>query len=346
VGNKYTFGVLFTDREGEDYFNRVLEFDSNIRLTNTDRIKLQVLGSSTRYPDDTAAEFNQQQGTFNDKAISFEYDHNTRTIGWWADYEELGAGFRADLGFIPRVDYRNFEGGVNYTWNAKPGSSWTRLWLGSEFNLFNDLDGNLLYRAAELTFQYEGPLQSHALVQYRRFREAFNGFEFDQNYLLLHNCMSPNGDCHMGINVVLGDRIDYANTRLGKRLQIAPNIQYKLGLHLDLSLAHTYERLNIEGERLYTANISRVSAKYQFNTRTFFRSILQYIDYRYNVALYEESIDPEYKRLTSQLLFSYKINPRTVLFIGYSDNHFGEQGYGIIQANRTFFAKLGYALVL
>jgi hypothetical protein len=350
VGNKYTFGVFFTDREGGDYFNRVLEFDSDLRLTDTDRIKLQVIGSSTRYPDDIAAEFDQQQGSFNDKAISFEYDHNTRTVGWWADYEESGAGFRADLGFIPKVGYRKVEGEVNYNWNPRPGNWWHNLWLGSEFNLYNDLDGNLLYRAASLKFEYRGPLQSYAYIRYRRSREAFNGMEFDQNYLYLVSSFYPNGNCYVGTQVLLGDRIDYANTRLGKRLQISPDITYKLGLHLNLSLGHTYERLNVEGERLYTANISRISAVYQFNTRTFFRSILQYIDYRYNVELYNNPIDPKYQHLTSQLLFSYKINPRTVLFIGYSDNHYGAQygaqDLGIIQANRTFFIKLGYAWVL
>ncbi len=346
VGNRYTFGFFFTDREAEDYFNRVFEFDSDIRLTNTDRIQLQVMGSSTMYPDETAAEFDQQQGSFNDRAISFEYDHDTRTIGWWADYEEVGTGFRADLGFIPRVDYRNLEGGVNYTWNAKPGCWWSRLWLGSEFNLFNDFDGNLLYKAASLTFVYEGPLQSNSVIHYRRLREAFNGVEFEQNLLYLYNSLNPSGDYNLGVEVLLGDRIDYANTRLGKRLQIAPYIEYKLGLHLRLSAAHTYERLNVEEGRLYTANISRITALYQFNTRAFFRSILQYIDYRYNVELYNDAIDPEYKRLTSQLLFSYKINPRTMLFIGYSDNHYNTQYSGIVQSERTFFVKLGYAWVL
>lgn len=346
IGNKYTFGFFFTDREAEDYFNRVFEFDSDIRLTNTDRIQLQILGSSTMYPDETAAAFDQQQGSFNDRAISFEYDHNTRTIGWWADYEEVGTGFRADLGFIPRVDYRSFEGGVNYTWNAKPGCWWSRLWLGSEFNLFNDFDGNLLYKAASLTFVYEGPLQSNSVIQYRRLREAFNGVEFEQNFLYLFNSLNPNGDCNLGVEVLLGDRIDYANTRPAKRLQIAPYIDYKLGLHLRLSAAHTYELLNVEEGRLYTANISQFTALYQFNIRTFFRGIIQYVNYDYNPSNYTFDIESNYKHFFSQLLFSYKINARTVLFLGYTDNYYGGQEFGLTQSNRTFFMKLGYAFVL
>lgn len=54
----------------------------------------------------------------------------------------------------------------------------------------------------------------------------------------------------------------------------------------------------------------------------------------------------QYKRVLTQLLFSYKINPRTVLFIGYSDNYLGSQDFGLTQLGRTFFVKLGYAWVL
>jgi hypothetical protein len=45
----------------------------------------------------------------------------------------------------------------------------------------------------------------------------------------------------------------------------------------------------------------------------------------------------------TQILFSYKLNPQTVLFLGYSDNYFGETGIDITQTDRTFFVKLGYA---
>ncbi len=45
----------------------------------------------------------------------------------------------------------------------------------------------------------------------------------------------------------------------------------------------------------------------------------------------------------TQFLFSYKINPQTVLFLGYSDNSLGMQGIDITRTDRTFFLKIGYA---
>jgi hypothetical protein len=78
----------------------------------------------------------------------------------------------------------------------------------------------------------------------------------------------------------------------------------------------------------------------------FIRAILQYYDYSYNVSNYLIPIEPESKQFFTQILFSYKINPRTVIFLGYSDNYFGAQDYSITRQDYTFFAKIGYAWVL
>lgn len=41
-----------------------------------------------------------------------------------------------------------------------------------------------------------------------------------------------------------------------------------------------------------------------------------------------------------------KLNPRTVLFAGYSDNYEADEAIDLVQKNRTVFLKLGYAWVL
>jgi hypothetical protein len=174
-------------------------------------------------------------------------------------------------------------------------------------------------------------------------REAYNGRLFDINSLVVFGGFIPTEDLSFGVLTIWGDRIDYANTRKGLRFQIGPGLEYNLGQHLRLGIDHTYERMTVQKTRLYTANISQLSAVYQFNVRTFFRSILQYVNYDYNPSHYTFPIESEFKAFYTQLLFSYKINARTVLFLGYSDNYFGSQAYGLTQADRTFFIKLGYA---
>lgn len=43
-------------------------------------------------------------------------------------------------------------------------------------------------------------------------------------------------------------------------------------------------------------------------------------------------------------LFSYKLNPQTVAFLGYSDTRLGTEIVDLTQQGRTFFIKVGYAL--
>ena len=344
--SRYTAGILFTSREAQDYFNRVYGFDLDFRLTPTDQIQLLVLGSSTKYPDDVADKYTQNSNSFSDRLFSFEYDHNTRTWGWWADYEEAGTKFRADLGYFPRVGYRNVEGGLNYTWNAPPDVWWARFSAGSEANYFADLEGNLLNQQASLWFSYNGAYQSFFFTRGWKSREAYQRQIYDLFNLLIEGGLWPNSHMQIGTSTFLGDRIDYSNRRLGNTIRFIPWISYNLGRHIRFSMNHIYENMNVQNSHLYTANISQITAVYQFNIRTFFRAILQYVNYDYNPGNYSYNINPEYKNFFTQLLFSYKINPRTVLFLGYSDNYFGDQDIRITQSNRTFFIKFGYAWVL
>ncbi|MFB0565285.1 MAG: DUF5916 domain-containing protein [Candidatus Aminicenantaceae bacterium] len=344
-GSRYTVGLLATNREGMGYFNRIYGFDLDFRFTRTNQIQLLVLGSNTRYPDEVVNDFNQPSGSFSDRLISFEYDHVTRTWGWWADYEEAGPKFRADLGYYPMVGFRNVEGGLHYTWNARPDSWWSLFRVGSELNYFEDHDGALLNKRASLWLAYNGTMQSSLFIRGLKSREAYNNREFDLTYFLIEGGFWPTSNLQLIALTLFGDRIDYANTRLGKRFMINPWLTYNFGKHLRLALDHTYEQMKVQDVLLYTANISGVSAIYQFNVRTFFRAIIQHVDYNYNPGNYTFDIDSRYKRFFTQLLFSYKINPRTVLFLGYSDNYYGGQGYGLTQSDRTFFVKLSYAWV-
>jgi len=349
-GSRYTVGFLATDRERKDYFNRVFGVDLDFRLTPTNQIQLLVLGSSTKYPDEVMESFNQSSGTLSDRLVSFEYDHYTRTWGWWADYEDAGSKFRADLGYYPRVGYRNVEGGLLYTWNATSGSWWSYFRLGSELNYFEEQDGKLLNKRASLWFSYSGTMQSYLYLRGWNTREAYADRKFDLIYFMIEGGFWPSSNLQLSTYTIFGDQIDYANIRLGKRLRINPWLTLNLGKHLRLSLDHTYERMSVQDARLYTANISQLSAIYHFNVRTFFRTIIQYVDYDYNPYNYTYEIDSKDKRFFTQLLFSYKINPRTVLFLGYNDNYQGSQDFGLTQSNRTFFIKffikLGYAWVL
>jgi hypothetical protein len=345
VGSELTLSALVTDREGDAYYNRVAGFDGEWKPAETDMFRLQVLGSSTRYPDATAAEFGQPTGELRDMSAEFLYLHDTRTWDYWAWFRDLGDEFRADLGFLPRVDYRLAEAGAGYSWIPEQSTWYSTLRAEGMVRHVADQQGNLLYDRAIGVLNYEGPLQSHAYAQLDLWHEMYNGVEFDHRELQLHNCMAPRGGTDFFVNLTFGDKIDYDNTRLGRRLRINPGITQRLGRHFSLELSGTWERMREDSQELYTAAVARTTLGWQFNTRAFVRAIVQYTSYDYNLALYDDDPEDLEEGLFTQLLFSYKLNPQSAIYVGYSDASQGTQDYELTRTDRTLFVKIGYAFL-
>jgi hypothetical protein len=342
LGKNLTLGALGTDREGDDYYNRMLGADGDFRITKKDRVQFQFLASSTRYPGDVALNFDQEQGDFPGTAFDVSYTHDTRNWDFSTGYQDLDDGFRADLGYMPQVNYRRGYAKTDYTWTGKRGGWYREMALGAQYSYSTDQDGKLIYNGGNINLNYRGSVQSYLTVQAKKWTESYLNVEFDQSELYLYFNFKPN---KLDFTIIgnLGDRIDYANIRQGQRLRLLPQIIFKPGRHLRLRITHIFERLTVDNERLYTANITEVAARYHINVRTFFRAILQYVDYNYNSDNYLFPKSPEYKNLFSQFLFSYRINPRTVFFLGYSDNYYGNVAFPLTQNDWTVFAKLSYA---
>jgi hypothetical protein len=142
-----------------------------------------------------------------------------------------------------------------------------------------------------------------------------------------------------------GDGIDFANTRPGTRLFWEPSLRLNLGLRLRLSLEHDLQRFEVDEGRLFEANLTQLRLVYQINLRTFVRTIFQYRRIERDPDLYVDEVDAMTERLFTQFLFSYKLNPQTVLFLGYADNREGDQLVDLTESNRTLFFKFGYAFV-
>ncbi len=347
VGGASNIGVIATDREGEDYYNRMGGLDATLKITPKDQIRFQALGSATSYPDSVASDFDQSEGRFGGSAFDFFYLHGTRTLDVYAEYRQISPDFRADLGFMPQADYRYAEAGWGYTWNHDSPNWYTMLNFGSGYEHKEQFDGTLLHRTGTFWFNYRGPLQSRLDANGFYGTVQYGGIEFaDQKGIHFDIEVIPTGSIRLFTCTHIRDQIDYANVQPGKRIRFHPEAEFKLGRHLSLNLNHTYDRLDVDGGRLYTANVSRLRAVYQFNSRMFVRAIVQYLDYERTTSLYIDDVEPKDSYVFNQFLFSYKINPQTVLFLGYSDSYYGDYDIDLIQTDRTFFMKLGYAWVL
>lgn len=348
IGKSSNLGILFTDRQNKHYFNRLASVDGNIKFSEQDIVRFQAMRSNTEYSDSIAANYDQSQSDFWGNAFEALYVHETRDYEFYGYHKEVDQDFRADLGFITQAGYRYNEIGGEYTFQQGPGHWYNILQFGGSFDYKRDLNNNLIHQVVSARYNYEGPMRSHSSFYTEIGKDRYNDKEFNTEWA--EGCFGlyamPSIFAHLHWRY--GDQIDYANTRLGTRLSLHPFLQFNFGLHLKMELGHTYEKLDEDTGRLYTANKSHIKIIYQFSKRMFVRAILQYIDYDRNVYLYNnpDDYEPRTRNLYNQFLFSYKINPHTVFFLGYSDNFYGDQDIQFTQTNRTIFTKLGYALTL
>lgn len=342
LGSRYTIGGIVTNREGGDYFNRVYGIDGEARFTRKNRLTFQVIGSSTRYSDDIASDYGQPPGTFSGKALRFNYSYNSRNLNAQALYQDVDNNFRADLGFMPQVGFRYFFGGINYRWQ-KSKSWWSQFMVGYDYDYSKDHNGNFLGEEHEIFVSFDGTMQSGLYIEGAHSKEMYNGTVYKLLTGFVSGQIQPLADLRLYFNSGFGDRIDYANARLGRRFRLSGGMSYNLGTHIKAELDHNYEKMNVSGQSLYTANITQGSLVYHLNARMFFRGIVQYVDYKYNTANYTFELDPRYKMLFTQFLFSYRLNPRTVLFLGYADDYLGSYAFKLTQSSRTLFLKVSYS---
>ncbi len=346
IWNNSNIGVLFTNRTGGGYFNRVFGADGRLRFSQSDEIVFQFLGSRTKYGEAIVEEFSQPGGEFGDEALMGIYTHKTSNHQLEFGYLDIGPNFRADLGFMPQVGYRQLHAMSNYEWRPKNNSWWSRFRLVNYAQYQTSSESTVLDKSLTNSFSFEGTSQTSLTLANTLSRQHYNGVNFDLIQFIVSGGIIPSGNLRFDILTTFGDSIDYVNTRKGKTILLAPSFLWNLGAHLRFDLSHIYEKMNASDIWLYRANISQASVVYFFNARMFIRAILQYYDYRYNVSNYLTPVEPEFSQFFTQLLFSYKLNPRTVLFLGYSDNHFGARDYGMTRKDYTFFAKIGYAWVM
>jgi hypothetical protein len=247
---------------------------------------------------------------------------------------------------MPRVGYRHVEAGAGHTWQRESGSWWTMLNFGGCYNYQEFQDGTKNTRGTNFWMNYQGPKQSFANVTGWAGTTVYAGEEFETWHMNFDAGFWPSGSLFTVIDASYGEAVDYDNVRTGREFSVSPRVEFKLGKGLSTELGHTFVRFTVEADELYVANVSRFRAVYQFNRRMFVRGILQYSNYDFNTDLYVDDVDEKSTRLSSQVLLSYKINPQTVFFLGYSDSHRGDQDIDLTQSGRTFFAKIGYAWVL
>jgi len=347
VGRQHSVGVLYAGREAGDYRNRVAGADGFFQVGDKDRLRVQWLRSETRYPDPLAAAFEQPEGSFSDDATWVEWIHGGPHVYSEVAWRDYGDGFRADSGFLPRVGFREASAFGRYRWYSR-GTPWfTTLDLQGYVVRSEDRDGEPSDRHEQIGVNYRGPLQSRVYLEASRTDRRFDGVlheGLDNTFALFE--IQPTGNLRIEAWAGAGDGIDYAGNREGEQFEGAVEVGLRFGRRFSVDLQHEVRALDLDGGRLFRADLSQARAFWHFSVRSFLRAIVQREAIEREPTLWPFPVERDGERWFAQALYSFKLNPQTVAFAGYSETRAGGDGLDLAVVERAFFVKLGYAWLL
>ncbi len=343
LSNDSALGVLLTSRQGGGYHNQVLAFDTSWQLGPSDSITVQVGRSATAYPGEVADAFGIAAGSVSGNAWTARFRRTRKNYLISFGLSRLGSGFRADLGYLPQVGYLATTSRGEYNWYGPNNAWYQNLGLGGAARWVRMTGtGPILERRVQVYAFGDGGYQSHLFFSLSHEDRYFGGTSFTLNQIQLFAKTQPTDWFRGRVGITAGDGIDYTGIRKGKLLSIAPAVTLSPRAHFQLSLVTDFERLNITGGRLFTANLYDFRLAWYFNPRLFVRATIQEQDVRNNVALYPPGTASRTRNLASQWLLGYVLNPWTAFYAGFSNGYLETGNSGLLQQQRTYFLKFSY----
>ena len=147
----------------------------------------------------------------------------------------------------------------------------------------------------------------------------------------------------IGIDGALGGQVDFANLRPGRGGTVNVAATLNPTDHLEVALLDNFRWLDIDRARLFTARVSRSRGTYTFTARSYLRAIGQYVSTDRDPALYLSPVLPHSGTFLGSLLFAYKLNWQSVLFVGYGDDRELSVEDRLERSGRQVFVKVSYA---
>jgi len=343
IGETSTVGTLVTTRQSGDYSSTLLAVDGRYVFNEQNSLTYLLMNSETRYPDKLAEEHGQPRGTFDDQGLYLRYEFKNRDWHNQLTYRDYGDGLRADMGFMTKVGYdragvfsdRYFYGDDDNWWHTiRAHLNWT---------ITHDEEGEMIRRGNEVAVEIRGPLQSVLYFNRANLSKYWDGVLYDGSFLEFYGETRPNKKWIFQLASIIGDEVDLANSRLADSMKLAFWAQYKPSDHLTMSTDIAFTELEYKGARILRALINDFRITYQFNLKHRLELTLQYQAVDRNPAMYNDPVPKTGDNLATRLVYSYKINPRTVIYAGYSDNAIADdQINSLTRTERTAFLKFSY----
>jgi hypothetical protein len=353
VRRSSTIGLLATGREANGYFNRVIGADALLRPHPSVSLWTQALYTATRYPDTLATRNAQPSSSFTGSLLGVHARYQTRTRNLDMSAWNYTRGFRADAGFITQVGILDAEISGDRVFWGPPGSWHTRLSVGAGwYPSVHDTTPSYTNAWRFVRFAYDGRAGFQYATYLRMRSETFRGVRYDFWTPWMMMRVQPWTGVNAGVDAVFGGEIDYVGQRLARTVRLTPTATVRLTREAEARLRYSLLRLTSGDRSLLQARISEVRFAYHPTARMFARAIVQH-ESTDRAAIVPSVSASRARSLSSQLLFSYRIDAQTAALLGYGDTREapdqspGAEPDGFSQSLkpmvRSFFVKLSYA---
>ena len=344
-GDSSSVGALITGRSGDGYRNYVGGMDLRWKINDQHQIRAQHLRSDTEYPTDVAIDFDQPLASFDGDATFVGYDYDSRDWFGYVRHQAYSRDFRSDSGFVPRVDTSQQVLGLGHVWHGDEENWYSQIRLNGDWDITHDDSGRMIEREFESYFSINGPMQSRLEWGILDRDLLFDDVMFHETKFSFYGEVQPKGGLRFGVWSRVGDQVDFDNTRLGDQVRIEPYVNWNLNRNLLMRLDTAFVKLdNKDGTNIFDAKVYDLRLTWQFSVRSFVRITMQVQDIDRNQDQYIDDVEARTQDVGRQLLYSYKLNPQTVFFLGYSDALIEEDDLTrLTTTDRTWFMKIGYA---
>lgn len=339
-----SIGVIGTFRQGDDYANNVVGVDGRWQK-GAHTATAQFLHSTSEYPANIVNAYSGELGndaTPSGNAFRAAYSFSNRNWNLSLQHMDIDPGFRADLGFMGQVGYEKTIAGGGHTW-YRDGKSLNRISIDGDWDITHRFDGQLLERELEFNVNFQGPKQSQFSIGPLTRVRFWNGAMFSEHNLHFDGNFRPTAALQLGTYMNFGQQLDLVASRTGHRAMIGQWGNVNIGRGINFEWDVSKQRLNRDSGTAFEASIADLRMGWQLDPRQRVRLTLQGSEVRRDQTLYTTPVNEIARDWGAQMVYSYKINPRTALYAGTSYGAFMDDDNREMFGNtRSVFIKLSY----
>jgi hypothetical protein len=313
-----SLGALVTSRDFGASASRVASIDTRLRLGSRWFFDGQAARSEGTAPG---------AATLDDDAYSVALNRSGRMFTYNISYQDIGVGFRAPLGFVPRTDMRQAVSFATVRWYPRKGpvqAFGPNSFIQHTWNQKGEVEEWLV----RFPFQIDLKRQSGIFVRHAESLERFAGFEFREHENFFNFYTSYLDWMDVSLFTSIGTRPNFfpaagVAPALADFRDASVTLTFRPSGSLLVDQTYLYSDLTARPESgqsgtIFTNHIIRSKVNYQFTRALSLRAIVDYNGVLANPSLV--ALDRT-KHVTADLLMTYLVSPGTALYVGFTDGY-------------------------